>query len=530
MASSSPSLRPLLLFAAVALAVSGTAGGATLGLDFHHRFSDRVRQWAEAHGGLPGGWWPKKGSVEYYAALARHDRALRGRALADGGDPDKDLVFADGNVTFRHSSLGFLHYAIVALGTPNVTFLVALDTGSDLFWVPCNCISCAPTSSRYYGLRTNFEFNIYSPTKSSTSRKVPCNSSFCELKSSCSAATGSCPYVVQYVSYNTSSTGVLVEDILYFKTEETIPKVVKAPIVFGCGQIQTGAFLDGAAPNGLFGLGLDNVSVPSVLASKGYTSDSFSMCFGSDGIGRIYFGDKGSSDQEETPFDVNHGHPTYNISFTGLEVRNSSVDVKFSAIVDSGTSFTYLADPEYTKLTESFDTQVQENRLKSDPDIPFEYCYELSPNQGSIIPPKIILTTKGGSQFPINDPIVVLSNQQRLFAYCLAIIKSHRLNIIGQNFMTGLRIVFDRERLILGWKEFDCYDAEGSSTLPVNRNQSAIPPSPASGPSSYTPDTTKERGNNTQATVLPPPSSHSSHLNSMESIFWTLIVFSLAIL
>jgi hypothetical protein len=38
----------------------------------------------------------------------------------------------------------------VALGTPNVTFLVALDTGSDLFWVPCDCINCAPLVSPNY--------------------------------------------------------------------------------------------------------------------------------------------------------------------------------------------------------------------------------------------------------------------------------------------------------------------------------------------------------------------------------------------
>jgi hypothetical protein len=46
-----------------------------------------------------------------------------------------------------------LHYAVVALGTPNVTFLVALDTGSDLFWVPCDCVKCAPLTSPSYGVR-----------------------------------------------------------------------------------------------------------------------------------------------------------------------------------------------------------------------------------------------------------------------------------------------------------------------------------------------------------------------------------------
>lgn len=72
-----------------------------------------------------------------------------------------------------------------------------------------------------------------------------------------------------------------------------------------CGQVQTGSFLDAAAPNGLLGLGMEKISVPSILASRGLTSDSFSMCFGHDGFGRISFGDQGSSDQEETPLYVN---------------------------------------------------------------------------------------------------------------------------------------------------------------------------------------------------------------------------------
>lgn len=28
--------------------------------------------------------------------------------------------------------------------------MVALDTGSDLFWVPCDCSSCAPTEGTAY--------------------------------------------------------------------------------------------------------------------------------------------------------------------------------------------------------------------------------------------------------------------------------------------------------------------------------------------------------------------------------------------
>jgi len=76
-------------------------------------------------------------------------------------------------------------------------------------------------------------------------------------------------------------------------------------LLISCGQTQTGSFLDAAAPNGLFGLGIDKASVPSILAQKGLIPNTFSMCFGRDGIGRINFGDQGSSDQQETPLDIN---------------------------------------------------------------------------------------------------------------------------------------------------------------------------------------------------------------------------------
>lgn len=43
-----------------------------------------------------------------------------------------------------------LHYTWIDIGTPSVSFLVALDSGSDLLWIPCNCVQCAPLSSAYY--------------------------------------------------------------------------------------------------------------------------------------------------------------------------------------------------------------------------------------------------------------------------------------------------------------------------------------------------------------------------------------------
>jgi hypothetical protein len=44
-----------------------------------------------------------------------------------------------------------LHYALVAVGTPGQTFMVALDTGSDLFWLPCQCDGCTPPATAASG-------------------------------------------------------------------------------------------------------------------------------------------------------------------------------------------------------------------------------------------------------------------------------------------------------------------------------------------------------------------------------------------
>ncbi|CAO2034075.1 unnamed protein product [Urochloa humidicola] len=490
------------LFAAAAALGRGGAAQATPSLEFHHRFSEPVRRWAEARGhALPGGW-PSPGGAAYVAALAGHDRH-RAMSAAGGSGDAPPLTFAEGNATLKVSNLGFLHYALVTVGTPGQTFMVALDTGSDLFWLPCQCDGCQPPATAASG-----SASFYIPGMSSTSKAIPCNSNFCDLQKECSTMS-QCPYKMVYVSAGTSSSGFLVEDVLYLTTENTHPHILKAQIMLGCGQTQTGSFLDAAAPNGLFGLGIDEVSVPSILAQKGLIANSFSMCFGRDGIGRISFGDQGSSDQEETPLDINQQHPTYAISITGISIGNNARDMEFSTIFDTGTSFTYLADPAYTYITQTFHEQVQANRHAADSRIPFEYCYDLSSGEARIPTPDIILRTASGSLFPVIDPGQVISIQEHEYVYCLAIVKSMKLNIIGQNFMTGLRMVFDRERKILGWKKCNCYDTDSSNPLSINsRNLSGFSPST---PENYSPQETRNPAGVSQLRPLNNSSPLSLH-------------------
>ncbi|KAI4327780.1 hypothetical protein L6164_020203 [Bauhinia variegata] len=471
----------------------------------HHRFSEPVKKWSETSAGklYPVDHWPEKGSYEYYAELADRDRVFRGRKLSEIDDP---LAFSDGNSTFRISSLGFLHYTTVQLGTPGVKFMVALDTGSDLFWVPCDCTRCAATDGTVFA--SEFDLGIYNPNGSSTSKRVTCNNSLCTHRNQCPGTFSNCPYMVSYVSAETSTSGILVEDVLHLTKEDNHRDLVGAYVIFGCGQVQSGSFLDVAAPNGLFGLGMEKISVPSILSREGFTADSFSMCFGRDGIGRISFGDKGSPDQEETPFNLNPSHPTYNITVTQVRVGTTLIDVEFTALFDSGTSFTYLVDPTYTRFSDSFHSQVQDRRRPSDSRIPFEYCYDMSADANTSLIPSMSLTMRGGSHFAVFDPIIIISTQNEL-VYCLAVVKSTELNIIGQNFMTGYRVVFDRERLILGWKKFDCYDVEDHNTFPANPHSDTVPPAVAAGLGNHSAPKSNKKTRNNSPSSIAPPSYHS---------------------
>ncbi|XP_061376430.1 aspartyl protease family protein 1 isoform X2 [Gastrolobium bilobum] len=485
----------------------------------HHRFSEPVRKWSHAAVSPPDRW-PEKGTFEYYAELADRDRFFRGRKLSQ---IDAGLAFSDGNSTFRISSLGFLHYTTVQLGTPGVKFMVALDTGSDLFWVPCDCTKCAATDGTAFAsaLASDFDLSIYNPNGSSTSKKVTCNNSLCTHRNQCLGTFSNCPYMVSYVSAETSTSGILVEDVLHLTNEDNHHDLVEANVIFGCGQVQSGSFLDVAAPNGLFGLGMEKISVPSMLSREGFTADSFSMCFGRDGIGRISFGDKGSLDQDETPFNLNPSHPTYNITVTQVRVGTTLIDMEFTALFDSGTSFTYLVDPTYTSLSESFHSLVQDRRRPSDSRIPFEYCYDMSPDANTSLIPSLSLTMGGGSHFAVFDPIIIISTQSEL-VYCLAVVKSAELNIIGQNFMTGYRVVFDREKLILGWKKYDCYDIEYHNAIPSRPHSDTVPPAVAAGLGKYPhTDSTRKTKYSSQTSVAS-PSSHYCH-TSLSTCFEFLV-------
>jgi hypothetical protein len=75
--------------------------GNKLGLDFHHRFSVKVREWTDSRG-LPPSWNPEEaphGSVEYHKRLFKYDLHRHRSCFSVEGDL---YSFSHGNKTFQY--------------------------------------------------------------------------------------------------------------------------------------------------------------------------------------------------------------------------------------------------------------------------------------------------------------------------------------------------------------------------------------------------------------------------------------------
>ncbi|CAI9282291.1 unnamed protein product [Lactuca saligna] len=442
-----------------------------------HRYSDEMKALRVSREGHTVEDWPEKGSLGYLRRLIKRDVE---RQTMNVGSQHQLLFPSAGSKTMSGGNeLGWLHYTWIAIGMPSVSFLVALDTGSDLLWLPCDCVQCAPLS----------------------------------------------------VLPDTSSSGSLVEDILHLASDgvNASNTYVRAPVIIGCGRSQSGGYLDGIAPDGVLGLGLGEVSIPTLLSKSGVTKNAFSLCFGETGSGNIYFGDQGPPTQKTTPFlPIDGKYIAYIIGVEKVCISATCLDeTNFNAQFDSGTTFTSLPDDIYKAVVKEFDRQANATRVDFE-DLPFEYCYKSSSQE---LPDTPLMTIKFAvnNSFVVRDPLFLINDSQGGVAgFCLAIQSSpYEMGLIGQNFMQGYRLAFNRENLTLGWSRSKCQPLKDEKASGSNAN--------ATSPISL-PTTEQQRTPNAQAVApavagrTPSKSSATLILSNSSCFLWNLLPLLLLLL
>ncbi|KAK8717293.1 hypothetical protein V6N13_044566 [Hibiscus sabdariffa] len=468
----------LLLVSFLAFAASDVTPDVTYSSRLIHRFSNEARL-LRVPRNVGGVRWPERKNLEYYELLVNSDFQRQKMKLGS----KYNLVFPSqgSRTTSFGNDFGWLHYTWIDIGTPNVSFLVALDVGSDLLWVPCDCVQCAPLSASYYS-SLDRDLSEYRPSGSSSSKHIPCSHQLCESSPNCKSSKQQCPYTIDYYTENTSSSGLLVEDILHLASvgDHASNTSVQASVIIGCGMKQSGGYLDGVAPDGLMGLGPGEISVPSVLAKAGLIRNSFSMCFDEEDSGRIYFGDKGPPNQQSTHFLPSDGkYETYIVGVDSCCIGNSCLkQTGFSAVVDSGTSFTFLPNSVYERIAKEFDRRINAT-ITSYPGYPWKYCYKSSSQELPKVP-HLKLMFPFNNSFVVLNPVFVVYGIQGVSGFCLAIQPMEGdVGTIGQNFMTGYRMVFDREKMKLGWSSSKCQDLADGKRMSLSPNGTPVNPLPA---------------------------------------------------
>lgn len=83
------------------------------------------------------------------------------------------------------------------------------------------------------------DLNEYNPSGSSTSKHLSCSHQLCESGPNCKGPKQSCPYTVNYFTENTSSSGLLVEDVLHLASggDNASKNFVHAPVIIGCALL-----------------------------------------------------------------------------------------------------------------------------------------------------------------------------------------------------------------------------------------------------------------------------------------------------
>ncbi|KAH7569565.1 hypothetical protein JRO89_XS06G0187600 [Xanthoceras sorbifolium] len=394
------------------------------------------------------------------------------------------------------------------IGTPTQVIQVYMDTGSDLTWVPCGNLSFDCLDCDDY--RNNKLMSNFSPSRSSSSLRDLCSSSFCLdihssdnsfdpctvagcslstlLKSTCSRP---CPSFAYTYGEGGVVTGTLTRDTL--TVHGTSPGVTKEipRFCFGCvGSTYR-------EPIGIAGFGMGALSLPSQL---GFLQKGFSHCFLSFKYANnpnisstLVIGDVAISSKETMQFTPMLKSPMYpNYYYIGLEAigvgNTSATQVPLSLrefdshgngglLIDSGTTYTHLPEPLYSQLllilksiiTYPRATEVEERSG-------FDLCYRVPcPNN-----------TFTNDIFPsitfhfLNNVSLVLPQENHFYAMsapsnstavkCLLFQSMDDgdygpAGVFGSFQQQNVEVVYDLEKERIGFEPLDCASVAASQGL-----------------------------------------------------------------
>ncbi|XP_073009916.1 probable aspartyl protease At4g16563, partial [Typha latifolia] len=388
----------------------------------------------------------------------------------------------------------------LSFGSPPQTLPLLLDTGSHISWLPCtHSYSCRQCSTNNTPITPTFL-----PKSSSSSRLIGCSNPSClwihprNFLSDCLSCTNSSsssdcarvcpPYAIIYGSGSTA--GILLSDSLI------LPSRSVPGFVFGCS-----VFSDSQPAGGIAGFGRGAPSLPAQLGLRRFSYCLISRRFDDDAAvsGSLVLGGRKQSAAADglrfapflpnpsvsDPFSVYYYVALRRITVGGKKVRlPEEIFVpgpsgNGGAIVDSGTTFTYIEAAAFELLVAAFVNRVagRFNRSSEAEDrTGLPLCFNLPPGKAAAKTelPELAFHFKGGAEMrlPVENSFVLAGPSPAAApppeapvaeAVCLAILSDSGgaggggpAVIIGSFQQQNYYMVYDLERERLGFRRQSC--------------------------------------------------------------------------
>eukprot|EP00245_Coleochaete_scutata_P014404 TRINITY_DN612_c0_g1_i1.p1 TRINITY_DN612_c0_g1~~TRINITY_DN612_c0_g1_i1.p1 ORF type:complete len:662 (+),score=93.59 TRINITY_DN612_c0_g1_i1:70-2055(+) len=429
-------------------------------------------------------------------ARRRHNRRRNKRAERANDLVSSAAVVASPHTTLRAPVIGNidpdgLYYMSLSLGTPPRNFNMDIDTGSDLSWVQCSlperaCDGCAVTPSGFY-----------EPKKSPTSRPMSCSSPYCTqaqlfgpARGCVSAKNTDCHYTYTYGD-GSSSTGMLYSDVL--RGTGPGPARVNISIILGCAYQQRGMLMMSPSPTaGIMGLGTQSISIPQQLVRAKVIKDVLGQCLGGEQGGGYFFLGDGLVPKNNMTWTTMAGKPAapyYFVNLNAIFVNNKNLSVAQDllrikvhtdqlyegTILDSGSTLNYFITPVYATLTKAILSNVNPLSAKAlsvSRDGVTDYCWLSAkgpPYNGKRLQsvsqvrhlfPNITLSFDGRTTM-LWTPQSYLFHDSTNGQVCLGILEAQgpgpgSVNIIGDQGMRNLLVIYDNARKMIGWRPTNC--------------------------------------------------------------------------
>ncbi|KAL7112645.1 hypothetical protein ACP275_04G015400 [Erythranthe tilingii] len=300
------------------------------------------------------------------------------------------------------------------------SYYLYMDSGSDLLWMQCE--GCRASGGRCFPQKEP----VYPNNGSSSYRPILC----------------SCSYNMSYLD-NTSSSGILASENFVFNSDVGRTEVVRN-LVFGCGVYNRKTYGNNSNQiAGVMGLGWGS--------------------FGGDVIKRL--------DLKVTPLLRVKDQAVYHLVLQGISINNKRLtslsdrdfqlrgDGSGGCIIDSGTPFSRLVQPAYTVLIKALKRHFWYRRSSKLNLGGLELCYERRKNEGYKNLPSMTfhfknadLVVRPESLFLVLDKIGSVRGEY----FCLAIIPSDFISVLGSYQQTNQRFVYDTKQNQLLFGPQDC--------------------------------------------------------------------------